>query len=206
VKGLSLQDMTAVFGEAMARHFFELARGIDPRNVVPEHERKSIGREITFDQDVASRKRVEQALLGLVEDVCHRLRGSHLSGRTITVKLRTEDFVTVSRRETVPVGIDTTEALWPVARALLHRADATQQAVRLVGVAVSHFSESAQLSLFEDARSKRERKLAGAVDAVKARFGAEAITRGALLDGREGDEGEGRALPREARGRPERQK
>ena len=85
-------------------------------------------------------------------------------------------------KTTTPIAIDTTEALWPVARSLLHKADTTQQAVRLIGVAVSHFSESAQLSLFDSVQSNKKRRVADAVDAVKERFGADAISRAALLE------------------------
>jgi DNA polymerase IV len=178
---LSFDQLRATFGEAGARHFGNLARGIDPREVVPEHERKSIGHEVTFDWDVSDRERVEKSLLSLVDEVTHRLRSHHLAGRTVTVKLRTEDFATVTRRASLPRPADTTETIWPVARGLLQKADRGGRKIRLVGVAVSNFCAGGQLDLFEPARLCRERKLAAAVDRVIARFGDGAITRGALL-------------------------
>jgi DNA polymerase IV len=174
-------ELCATFGDAGAHHFANLARGIDPREVIPEHERKSIGHEVTFEWDVSDRERVEKSLLSLVDEVTHRLRSHCLAGRTVTVKLRTEDFATITRRASLPRPADTTETIWPVARRLLEKADRGGRKIRLVGVAVSNFCAAGQLELFEPAQVRRERKLAAAVDSVIARFGDGAITRGALL-------------------------
>jgi nucleotidyltransferase/DNA polymerase involved in DNA repair len=176
-----LDQLRAAFGEAGARHFADLARGIDSREVIPEHARKSLGHEVTFEWDVADRDRVEKSLLSLVDQVTHRLRSHCLAGRTVTVKLRTDDFATITRRESLPRAANTTETIWPVALRLLRKADRGGRKIRLIGVAVSHFCEATQLELFEPTQVRKERKLADAVDAVIARFGDGAITRGALL-------------------------
>jgi nucleotidyltransferase/DNA polymerase involved in DNA repair len=175
--------LTQAFGAALGEHFHALARGIDPRSVEPEQVRKSLGRETTFDTDVQDREAVARALLDLVDQVAQRLRAQGLAGRTVTVKLRSADFVTVSRQEALPVSTDTAEVIWPVARRLLAKADVTQQAIRLVGVAVSDFADAGQLALF-DAGAAKGRRIAQAVDAVVARFGEDAITRAALLGAR----------------------
>jgi len=182
IRRVPFDRLTETFGPAGARHFAQLARGADRREVVPEHERKSVGHEVTFDRDVADRSLVEKTLLRLVEEVTYRLRQQGLAGRTVTVKLRTDDFHTVTRRETLPQAADTTESVWPAALRLLKRADEGRRKVRLVGVAVSQFDTATQLELFSLSEAPRERKLAGAMDAVLERFGAGAITRGVLID------------------------
>jgi DNA polymerase IV len=178
---VALDQLRAAFGEAGARQFANLARGIDPRDVIPGHERKSIGHEITFEWDVGDRDRVERSLLSLVDQVTHRLRSHGLAGRTVTVKLRTEDFATITRRARLLRAADTTETIWPVALRLLKKADRGVRKIRLIGLALSNFCEGSQMELFEPAQVRKERKLADAVDTVIARFGNGAITRGALL-------------------------
>lgn len=179
------ENLVAAFGQSLGNHLFRLARGIDPREVVAEHERKSVGRESTFDSDVKDRNVVERTLLGLVEEVARRLRRAGLGGHTVTVKLRTADFVTVTRQEALPFGADTVEAIWPIARRLLAKADTSSLPIRLVGVALSHFAEDPQLTLFDSEASGRHRKVAAAMDVLTERFGEGAVRRGALLEGRQ---------------------
>jgi DNA polymerase IV len=183
VAQLPLARLRHAFGESLGEHFHRLACGFDEREVVPEHERKSVGRETTFATDVDDRGTVERTLLDLSDQVSGRLRRNGLAGQTVTVKLRTADFVTVTRRATLPLPVDTTEAIWPVARRLLRRADVTEQPIRLIGVALSQFEAARQLSLF-DSGDGRRRRVADAIDAVTARFGSDAIVRGALLEKR----------------------
>jgi DNA polymerase-4 len=181
VARLPEETLIGAFGESLGRHFHRLATGIDRRPVVADQERKSVGRETTFSEDVGDRARVRRTLFDLVDQVVQRLRRLRLAGQTVTVKLRTADFATVTRQERLPAPADTTEAIWPLARRLLVKADATRKPIRLVGVSVSSFEGQAQLSLFDAAGSEKSRRIAGAIDAVTARFGHGAIVRGELL-------------------------
>ena len=201
VAALPLAHLRGAFGVAAADHLHALAHGEDARAVEPERAAKSLGREHTFDVDVADREEVGRMLLMLVEQLASRLRRHALAGRTISVKLRTADFETVSRAETLPAAVDTTEAILPVARELLARCDSTRQPIRLVGVALSHFAPP-QPDLFEPRRQAQGRAVAKAVDALRERFGDGAITRGALLDVKPPGE-DGGPKPGPPRRRPE---
>jgi nucleotidyltransferase/DNA polymerase involved in DNA repair len=181
VARLSREKLLSAFGESLGDHFHRLASGIDAREVVSDHQRRSVGRETTFPEDVHDRRLVERTLLDLLDDVTQRLRKSGIAGQTVTVKLRTSDFSTVTRQDTVAIPADTADVLWPTVRDLFAKADCTEQAIRLVGVALSGFDEVRQLSLFENPTSKRSRRIASALDAVTHRFGEDAISRGALL-------------------------
>jgi DNA polymerase IV len=180
-----LPVLEAAFGKRSAAHFAALARGLDERRVNPRHERKSVGKETTFLDDEKDRAIVEATLLDLVEGVTRRLRRKRLAGSTVTVKLRTADFHTVTRRAILPAASDTVEEIWPRTRELLHKADGTRLAIRLVGVAVSGLRASdrrrdrqGQLSLFAPAGEPKSQKIAQALDAVTERFGDAAIQRG----------------------------
>jgi len=174
-------------------HFSRLARGVDDRPVRPERERKSLGKETTFDEDVSDRERVERTLLGLCERVAASLRRKRLSGVTVTVKLRFEGFETHTRQRTLAAPVDTVEELWPAARTLFREADRPKRRVRLIGVTVSGFEAgAAQLGLFEGERREVDRRVAAMVDRLSERYGRGAVTRAALLEERPDPDKDGR--------------
>jgi nucleotidyltransferase/DNA polymerase involved in DNA repair len=177
VAGLPVERLVEVFGDSLGQHFHALACGRDPRAVVPDSQRKSVGRESTFAEDVHDRAVVERTLLELVEQVAQRLRRHGLMGQTVHLKLRTADFTTVTRQAQLPSPADTTDAIWPAARRLLAKADQTRQAIRLIGVSLSLFEGERQLALFSS-RDDRHRRVARAVDRLTEKFGAEVVKRG----------------------------
>ena len=175
------RKLERVFGATLAQHFSDLALGIDPRLVIAAHECKSLSHETTFAEDVRDRSIVERTLLSLVDEVARRLRRQGFVGDRVTVKLRTADFVTVTRQASLSAPADTTEALWPVARRLLGQADRTRKAIRLVGASVAIGAQAQQLSLFDAKLRERQRRIAKAIDAVTARFGPGTIRPAATL-------------------------
>jgi nucleotidyltransferase/DNA polymerase involved in DNA repair len=198
VAGMEPEVLESAFGKAFGRRFYRLANGIDHRSVNSHAGRKSLGHEITFDQDVEDRKRVERTLLRLCEKVGSGLRHRGLAGRTVQMKLRWDGFETVTRQRTLPRSVDTTERIWPVARELFRNADRPERRVRLIGVTATGLEspKDRQLALFEpglegeepassgDQRQASDERVASAVDRLADRFGPGTITRAALLEER----------------------
>lgn len=180
VARLPLERLVESFGDALGAHFHALAHGEDTRAVVPDHQRKSVGRETTFNEDVRDRAAVRRTLLELVEEVSRRLRRAGLRGQVVHLKLRSADFSTVTRQERLAAPADTTDAIWPAAERLLDKADRGTQAIRLVGVSLSHFDAAPQLALFEAPGVDRARRVARAVDVLAERFGADVVRRGSV--------------------------
>lgn len=178
VSRIPLQQLASAFGPRTAAHFSRLSRGEDRRVVHARHERKSVGKESTFLEDVTDRRVVEMTLLGLAESVTRSLRKKDLAGQTVTVKLRTADFNTVTRQASLERSANTMEEIWPVAKQLLGKADSSSQAIRLVGVSVSGFVPETQLALFAAPGGEKSKKIAEALDAVADRFGDSAVMRG----------------------------
>jgi DNA polymerase IV len=124
------------------------ARGIDPRPLETSSEAVSVSAEETFPQDVADRDRLQEELRRLSEHVAERLEAAGQTGRTVTTKVRYQDFSIRSRSTTLPVGTDEAERIWELACGLLDRALADRPgALRLVGVAVSGLEAHRQLAL-----------------------------------------------------------
>jgi len=181
--GLDRDVLVRAFGDSMGDRFHRLSRGVDDRPVVPDHVRKSLGKETTFGEDVLDRRVVERTLLDLTEQVAALLRRKSLAGATVTLKLRWEGFETVTRQRTLESPVNTVEKIWPVARELLRNADRPQRRVRLVGVTLSTLDRavSGQADMFVP-DTGLDTKVAEAVDALAERFGSGTVTRAALLE------------------------
>jgi DNA polymerase-4 len=158
------------------------ARGNDDdREVVAEPgDPKSIGHAHTFDRDTLDRAVIERTLLRLSEGVGRRLRTHELRGRTVTLQLRVAPFETRTRQRTLTEPTADDLRIYETARSLLREALAADRdagrvsPVRLVGVTASGLVGGEQLDLFTGARVSR---LNAAMDAVRKRFGDDALDR-----------------------------
>ena len=169
-----------VLGAANGAHLLALARGIDDRPVVPDQKAKSIGHEETFARDHHRLETLHHELVRLGDSVASRLRAAGVAGRTITIKVRFNDFHTITRSVTVPTAVDTGPDVIRAAASLLDRVDPTP-GVRLLGVHVSQLVEGAarQLSL-DDVEQPAWDDATEAIDAIRARYGSDAIVPASL--------------------------
>lgn len=134
---LSLNRLIKLFGQAHGQYLYQAARGIDDTPIITRRKRKSIGREITFQQDITNQAILDRVLLELTKEVVGRLRKYHYQGRTVTVKLRYADFETHTRSFTMSNSTDTLKTIEKAAHDCLQRLILTKP-VRLVGVRLSH--------------------------------------------------------------------
>lgn len=157
-----------------------LARGQDDRPVIPWQPPKSFGNENTYEQDLFCREDMETELLGLAAKIGWRLRLAGYTGRTITLKLRFASFRTLTRSRTLTGSINIDETIYATTKELLAGINLSE-GVRLLGVTVSNLTTCGeQISLFSDDEDKRQ-AVHQAVDKLRARFGADIVTRGRLL-------------------------
>jgi DNA polymerase-4 len=172
--------VVAALGNAAGRHLHRLAHGLDDRPVTPEQRPKSIGHEETFPRDHHRRDTLRREVVRLSDSVATRLRRHDLAGRTVTLKVRFGDFHTITRSTTLPAPVDGGTEIARAAKALLEGIDPSS-GVRLIGVSVTGLSEDGarQLTLDDvDTRSWDEAN--GAVDAIRHRFGDDAIVPASL--------------------------
>ena len=162
-----------------------LAMGIDEREVIPEHDVKSIGHEQTFPQDIISLDWAEKELLSLGNKVARRMRHKGLKGKTVTLKVKYGDFVQITRSVTLPKSTDDGSEIYSVACGLLKKTEATKKPIRLLGISLSHlsfFGIGTQLSLFDQNPSSQKRqRLNTVLDSVSEKFGDESVLPGTLL-------------------------
>jgi DNA polymerase IV len=173
-------------------YFIDLARGVDARPVVADRAPKSIGEESTFATNVTDRETVVQAIVAHSEEVARRLRGAGYLGATVTLKMklakarpqragsgragedREPDYPLVTRQRRLPEPSSDGQTIARLARELWDEAR-LQEAVRLIGVSVSQLTArtNEQLDLF----APRRPQIGATLDAIRERFGAQAIGR-----------------------------
>ncbi|HWL44757.1 MAG TPA: DNA polymerase IV [Ilumatobacter sp.] len=187
VAALGEANLVAMLGAAAGRHLFALAHNRDPRPIDTGRRRKSIGAQHALGRGPRDVTEIEPILLGLVDKVARRLRAAERRGRTVTVRLRFGDMVAVTRARTLSHATDDTAVLADVALAILRdEADAVQtRGSSLIGVSVADLvdrgagGDATQLTL--SFGTKPTDGLDAALDELRQRFGAGAITRGSLL-------------------------
>jgi DNA polymerase IV len=126
------------FGASYGHWLADAARGIDERPVVTYSEPKSISRETTFERDlhaVRDRTQLSRIFTALCKQVAADLARKHYAGRTIGIKLRFEDFITVTRDQTLPAPVSDAQAIRRAAGECLKRVDLARR-IRLLGVRV----------------------------------------------------------------------
>lgn len=177
------------FGESRGRWLWERARGLDDSTVNPREPRKSVSSERTFASDILDDALLEKEILKLVTSVGAALRRSGLRGRTVTVKIRDEDFRTRTASHTFPKPLEADGTILKVSRDLLHDLRRSRRrGVRLLGVGISSLVEGEglpQLELFreeEPVESERQRTISRVLDDLKERFGEDAVLPGGMLE------------------------
>jgi DNA polymerase-4 len=134
------------------RTLYEYARGIDERPVEPYHERKSLGTENTYREDLAHLEAMDEQVEGMAEEVADGLTRRELAACTVTIKVRYPDFTTVTRSRTFAIPTADAGRIAATAKALLRRTEAGRRKVRLLGVSASTLVPATmrQLELFGD--------------------------------------------------------
>ena len=195
---LGLTDVHQVQGmdeAALARLVGGDARGLKRRahghggsTLRGERLPKSVSRETTLSRDVRDPEELEAILSLLTARVAGQLREEQLVGRTVTLKLRHDDFRTVTRRRTLETATDLDAELYEAARALFREAfeevRGRNRGVRLIGIAATNLGVSAEADLFESPERQRLRELSAAVDKVREKYGFGAVTPGSVLRAR----------------------
>ncbi|GJL92242.1 DNA polymerase IV [Hyphococcus sp.] len=176
------------YGE-MGLRLARLAQGDDKRAVKPDRETKSVSSETTFNTDIRDVKLLEDVLWELCEKVSARMKASGFDGRTVTLKLKSSDFKTITRRTTLDAPANLARILFAAAKPMLYDAASGSRtsggkAYRLIGVGFSGLSAAGESlaapDLFGDANAKIA-KQEQAIDAIRKKFGRDAVRAGRVL-------------------------
>ena len=177
------EEMEGLYGET-GRHLSALSRGQDSRAIKPGRPAKSVSAERTFDRDIGDIKTLAKRLWPLCEEVSARLKAKALSGGTVTLKLKTARFRSLTRTTTLNVPTQLAEVLFRTAEPLLERAllekGRNQGPFRLIGIGAAALADSAVADIPDllDDELDRVKGIEQAMDAVRKKFGKAAIRKG----------------------------
>ncbi|MCL2595762.1 MAG: DNA polymerase IV [Promicromonosporaceae bacterium] len=180
-----LATLQVAIGKATGAHLHNLAWGRDDRLVEVVHHEKSISNETTFIVDQYDREVVAGRILALCDKVAGRLREQGVSARTVTLKVRTGDFHTITRSRTLEQATDVARELYRVCQELFEAVNLRGLPVRLVGVGgaglVLREGQAEQFTLEQAVQERPEQRRDAelALDAIRSRFGSRAIGLGA---------------------------
>lgn len=183
---MTIADLQKADAASLARRYGEmglrladLSHGRDRRRVAPGRETKSVSSETTFNTDIRDIKELEDILWRLSERTSSRMKSRNLAGRVVTLKLKTADFRTITRRRMLPHPSNLARTAFDAARAMLAET-ALGRAFRLIGVGYGDLAPDAVLAqpdMFASDKEKLKRE-EGAIDAIRRKFGADAIALG----------------------------
>jgi DNA polymerase-4 len=183
VSRLGEAALVSMLGRGSGRHLHALSHNRDPRPVQTRRRRGSIGSQRALGRSPRSPDAIDAVVIGLVDRITRRMRTAGRVGRTVVLRLRFGDFSRATRSHTLPYATSHTDTILATARGLLAAAMPTieRQGLTLVGISVANLDDdrAVQLSLPFNGRSGEE--LDAAIDEVKRRFGATALTRAVLL-------------------------
>jgi DNA polymerase-4 len=137
---LSLDKLIEEFGQSYGSYLYEASRGIDESLLVTRWEPKSISRETTFQRDVDNWQVIAKTLAELTKEVVINMKEEGYQGRTVSMKIRFNDFKTYTRAKTLSRHTDSEEEVRKAAFDCLRRIELKKK-VRLIGVRVSHLEK-----------------------------------------------------------------
>ncbi|HVM03032.1 MAG TPA: DNA polymerase IV [Acidimicrobiales bacterium] len=183
VAAVGEEALVSMLGAAPGRHLHALAHNRDPRPVQVGRRRRSIGSQRALGWSGRSPAEVDASLVALADRVVRRLRSARRVARTVVLRLRFADRSRAARSRTLPWPTAHTGAILATARSLLEAAvpPAERGRLTLVGVAVAALEDDGAVQLPLPFHRSAGEAVDAALDAVRDRFGASAVTRAVLL-------------------------
>ena len=178
IQTMERNDLMRRYG-SMGDRLYHLSRGEDERRVHVEREAKSVSAETTFNDALSSAEDLIPVLRALSEKVSARLKKAGIAGRTIVLKLKTQDFKLRTRNRQLADPTRLADRIFLTGRELLAReTDGTRY--RLIGIGVSELTDDARADPPDlvDEKAARRAKAEGAIDALRGKFGRAAVETG----------------------------
>jgi DNA polymerase-4 len=183
VARLDEATLVALLGRASGRHIHALAHNRDPRPVRARRRRRSIGAQCALGRRPRPSEEIEATLIALVDRVARRLRAARRVCRTVVLRLRFDDFTRATRSQTLPHPTAHTHEILVLTRALLAAAAPmiARRGLTLIGVSLTNLEDDDAVQLALPFERRHAGELDAALDEVRGRFGAGAVTRAVLL-------------------------
>jgi len=137
--------LTAKFGKT-GHYFYQIANGMDEREVNPERIRKSVSVENTFDEDIMGLENAQTSLEPLIEKLKNWMVKNKVYGRTLTLKVKYQDFQQITRSRTITPLIDNEILIRELSAELLQQVGSYEKGIRLLGLGISNLEDPSDTS------------------------------------------------------------
>jgi len=137
LKKLSIEELVNRFGK-VGRYYYHIARAIDDRPVNPHRARKSLGAERTFEEDLLNDREILEHTDRIADILVGRMEKSKAIGKTVTLKLKYNDFEVINRSKTFGHFISDPNEIRQVSRELMQKELPAKKGIRLIGVTISN--------------------------------------------------------------------
>ena len=175
------RDLIRRYGET-GLWLHQRSHGIDHRPVRTDTVRKSVSAERTFSDDIAAYAQLEDRLWQVCEETARRAKRHDVEGATITLKLKTKTFRTITRSVTLPAASNLANVLFRATKPLLKKETLTGQAYRLIGGGLSHLTDARWDSRdLVDPSIEKRAKAERAGDAARSKFGDASVITGRAM-------------------------
>ncbi|QNK64915.1 DNA polymerase IV [Pedobacter sp. PAMC26386] len=149
LKKLSVQELIRKFGKT-GKFYYKIVRGIDERPVQPHRLTKSLSVEDTFGKDLVTMEELVAELEQIAEKVAERLEKSRLKGKTLTLKIKFDDFKQLTRNQSFPNPVADYATIITTAKELLLKIETQNRKIRLLGITLSNFGSQLNPGKFID--------------------------------------------------------
>jgi DNA polymerase-4 len=173
-----VRELVKRYGESGLR-LHDLAHGRDARPVRPDHDRRGMSAETTFNEDLTSAEDLEAELWPLCEKLAAKARRDGVASRVLILKLRRADFRIITRRMSAPEPVQTARALFAAGRALM--ASELGRPYRLIGIGMGELADATVSSTLFETAEARALRTETAIDSLRAKFGARSVVAGRAL-------------------------
>jgi DNA polymerase IV len=186
VAELSESMLASLVGGAMSGRLYTLARNVDSRRVSTGVRRRSVGAQRALGRagDTMSSAEIDAVVISLIDRITGRMRAAGRTGRTVTLRLRFNDFGRATRSHTLPWATSSTQTILATARQLVAAAAPliAERGLTLVGFAVSEIDRSGAEQMMLPFSTRAEpAAVDAAVDQIRRRYGKSALTRAVLV-------------------------
>ncbi len=177
LRSLDLERLQSHFGQKTGLSLHQRAQGIASAEVGLQDARKSISREVTFNQDVSNLDVLHDTLLDLASDVGRIARAEGVAGLVVHVKIRLKGFETHTRQRRLETAVQSDRRIFRVGWQLFEESGFAGSQIRLIGIGLSGLQTASEppSSLFDSDKAEKEKRLFAAVDLIKSRHGNRSI-------------------------------
>lgn len=178
--------LISMLGESTGSFLYRAVRGENPGIHTESPKSRSLSNEITFHTDTTDQRHLNNVLLELAHQVMFRLINSQAEARTVQIKIRYQDFTTITLRKTFKHLVYSAEEIFATARELFYGKWDRHTPIRLIGLGLAGISdkpEHIQQELFEDTNSKKN-KVEQAVFRINRKLEGKGVRKASLLDSR----------------------